>query len=71
VIEHAAELTPRQRESITTAADDLRAYLQVATMRRDIPVPELPDSELDGERAASWAETRGLGQLARRLRARP
>jgi DNA polymerase-1 len=71
VIEHAAELTPRQRESVTTAADDLRAYLQVATMRRDIPVPELPDSELDGERAASWAETRGLGQLARRLRARP
>ncbi|MDX6526851.1 MAG: hypothetical protein QOI43_2362 [Gaiellales bacterium] len=71
VIEHAAELTPRQRESVTAAADDLRAYLQVATMRRDIPVPELPDSELDGERAASWAETRGLGQLARRLRARP
>jgi DNA polymerase-1 len=71
VIEHAAELTPRQRESVTTAADDLRAYLQVATMRRDIPVPELPDSELDRERAASWAETRGLGQLARRLRARP
>jgi DNA polymerase-1 len=71
VIEHAAELTPRQRESVTNAADDLRAYRQVATMRRDIPVPELPDSELDGERAASWAETRGLGQLARRLRARP
>jgi DNA polymerase-1 len=71
VIEHVAELTPRQRESVTAAADDLRAYLQVATMRRDIPVPELPDSELDGERAASWAETRGLGQLARRLRARP
>jgi DNA polymerase-1 len=71
VIEHAAELTPRQRESVTTAANDLRAYLQVATMRRDIPVPELPDSELDRERAASWAETRGLGQLARRLRARP
>jgi DNA polymerase-1 len=71
VIEHAAELTPRQRESVTSAADDLRAYLQVATMRRDIPVPELPDSELDGERAASWAETRGLGQLARRLRAQP
>jgi DNA polymerase-1 len=71
VIEHAAELTPRQRESVTAAADELRAYLQVATMRRDIAVPELPDSELDGERAASWAETRGLGQLARRLRAQP
>jgi DNA polymerase-1 len=70
VIAHAAELTPRQRASVTTTADELRAYLQVATMRRDLPVPELPDSELDAERAASWAETRGLGALARRLRAR-
>ena len=39
-------------------------------MRRDLPVPELPDSELDAERAARWAETRGLGPLARRLRGR-
>jgi DNA polymerase-1 len=70
VIEHAAELTPRQRASVTGAADDLRGYLQVATMRRDLPVPELPDSELDAERAARFAESRGLGQLARRLRAR-
>jgi DNA polymerase-1 len=70
VIEHAAELTPRQRESVTTAADELRGYLQVATMRRDLQVPELPDSELDAERAATWAETRGLAQLARRLRGR-
>jgi DNA polymerase-1 len=70
VIEHAEELTPRQRESVTGAAEELRGYLQVATMRRDLPVPELPDSELDAERAARWAETRGLGQLARRLRGR-
>jgi DNA polymerase-1 len=70
VIAHAAELTPRQRESVTTAADALRDYLQVATMRRDLAVPELPDSELDGERAATFAETRGLAALARRLRAR-
>jgi DNA polymerase-1 len=70
VIAHAAELTPRQRESVTTAADELRGYLQVATMRRDLQVPELPDSELDAERAATWAETRGLTQLARRLRGR-
>ena len=70
VIEHAAELTPRQRESVTGAAEELRGYLQIATMRRDLPVPELPDSALDAERAARWAETRGLGQLARRLRGR-
>jgi DNA polymerase I len=70
VIAHAAELTPRQRESVTTAADELRGYLQVATMRRDLQVPELPDSELDPERAATWAETRGLTQLARRIRGR-
>ena len=70
VIEHAEELTPRQRESVTGAAEELRGYLQVATMRRDLPVPELSDSELDAGRAARWAETRGLGQLARRLRGR-
>ncbi len=33
-------------------------------MRRDLPVPELPDTELDPERAATWAETRGLSALA-------
>lgn len=70
VIAHAEELTPRQRASVEAAADELRGYLQVATMRRDLPVPELPDSELAPERAAAWAETRGLGALARRLRAR-
>jgi DNA polymerase I len=70
VIAHASELTPRQRESVSEAADALRGYLQVATMRRDLAVPDLPDSPLDAARAATWAETRGLGQLARRLRAR-
>ena len=39
VIEHASELTPRQRESVLGAADDLRRYREVATMRRDLPVP--------------------------------
>jgi DNA polymerase-1 len=70
VIAHAAELTPRQREAISSAADDLRGYLQVATMRRDLPVPELPDAGIDAERAARYAESRGLAQLARRLRER-
>jgi hypothetical protein len=70
VIEHASELTPRQQESVLGAADDLRRYREVATMRRDLPVPELPDADLDAERAAAWAETRGLGALSGRLRAR-
>jgi DNA polymerase-1 len=70
VIEHAAELTPRQRESIAGSADALRQYLQVATMRRDLPVPELPDAALDHERAAAWARGRGLEGLAGRLSAR-
>jgi DNA polymerase I len=70
VIEHASELTPRQRESVTGSADALRRYLQVATMRRDLPVPAVPDATLDAERAAAWAATRGLGNLAVRLGAR-
>ena len=67
VIEHADELTPRQRESVTTAADELRGYLQVATMRRDLAVPELPDSELDAARAADV----GRDARARAARAPP
>jgi DNA polymerase-1 len=70
VIEHASELTPRQRESVTGSADALRRYLQVATMRRDLPVPAVPDATLDAERAAAWVATRGLGNLAVRLGAR-
>jgi DNA polymerase-1 len=70
VIEHADELTPRQRDSITGSADDLRRYLQVATMRRNLPVPELPDAALDASTAAAFAASRGLGGLAGRLAAR-
>jgi DNA polymerase I len=70
VIEHASELTPRQSESVRGSADDLRRYREVATMRRDLDVPELRDAELDVERAAAWAETRGLNGLSGRLRAR-
>ena len=45
MIAHADELTPRQRaRSIGSADDAARRYLQVATMRRDLPVPALPDS---------------------------
>jgi DNA polymerase-1 len=70
VIEHASELTPRQREAVEGSADELRQYKQVATMRRDLPLPDVPDASLDAVRAASWAAARGLGTLAARLEAR-
>ncbi|MEO9174046.1 MAG: 5'-3' exonuclease [Gaiellales bacterium] len=70
VIEHAAELTPRQRDSVTGSADALRQYLRVATMRRDLTVPDLPDAELDPDGAAGWATSRGLSGLAGRLSSR-
>jgi DNA polymerase-1 len=70
VIEHADELTPRQRDSVSGAADELRRYREVATMRRNLPLPDVPDQTLDAERAAAWAQTRGLGNLAARLHSR-
>jgi DNA polymerase-1 len=70
VIEHASELTPRQREAVEGPADELRQYKQVATMRRDLPLPDVADASLDAIRAASWAAARGLGTLAARLEAR-
>ena len=39
-------------------------------MRRDVPLPDVPDASLDAMRAASWAARRGLGTLAARLEAR-
>jgi DNA polymerase-1 len=70
VIAHADELTPRQRTAVSGSADELRRYLEVATMRRDLPLPALPDAALDAARAAAWAGERGLNTLARRLAAR-
>jgi DNA polymerase I len=70
VIEHVSELTPRQRDAVEGSADELRQYKQVATMRRDLPLPDVPDASLDAPRAASWAAARGLGTLAARLEAR-
>jgi DNA polymerase-1 len=69
VIAHAGELTPRQREAVEGSADDLRRYLEVAAMRRDVPI-ELPaDAELDAERAARWCSEAGMARLAARLTA--
>jgi DNA polymerase-1 len=69
VIAAAAELTPRQRESIGEHADELRSYREVATMRRDVPLPALPDRPFDQERAVAWCLERGISGLAKRLSA--
>jgi DNA polymerase-1 len=70
VVEHARELSPRQSLTIREAADDLRRYRDVAGMRRDAPVPDVPTRDLDVEGAAAWAEERGMARLAERLRGR-
>ena len=49
-------------------AHELRDYRKIATMRTDAPVPDLPDSDPDWERAAGLAEEWGLRALAGRLR---
>ena len=67
VIAHAAELTPRQRLAIEGSADDLRRYLDVATMRRDVTMTIPGDASLDAESAAAWSREAGMLALARRL----
>jgi len=51
-------------------AEDLRRYRTIATLRRDAPVPELPDAQPDWGAAAALVETWGLNASARRLRER-
>jgi len=51
-------------------ADELRSYREIATLRRDAPVPELPDLVPDWAGAADLTERWGLGALAKRLRER-
>jgi DNA polymerase-1 len=67
VIAHAAELTPRQRLAVEAAADDLRRYLDVATMRRDVAMTIPDDASLDPAAAAAWCRDAGMVGLARRL----
>lgn len=50
-------------------AGALRAYLEVARLRADAPLPPLPDAEPDWAGAAALAERWGLRRLAERFRA--
>ena len=69
VIAHAAELTPRQRLAVEGSADDLRRYLDVATMRRDVAMTIPDDASLAAASAAEWCREAGMLGLARRLAA--
>jgi DNA polymerase-1 len=69
VIAHAGELTPRQRESLEGSADDLRRYLDVATMRRDLPIEIPDDGGLDSHSASQWCADAGMLALSKRLAA--
>jgi len=69
VIAHAAELTPRQRLAVESSADELRLYLDVATMRRDVAMTIPEDASLDAGSAAEWCRAAGMLGLARRLAA--
>jgi DNA polymerase-1 len=69
VIAHAAELTPRQRAAVEGAADELRGYREVATMRRDLPITVPDDAQLDAASAAAWCTEAGMLRLASRLTA--
>jgi 5'-3' exonuclease len=53
-----------------TQADDLRSYREIATLRRDAPIPDLPDSEPNWASAAELTGRWGLNALAKRLAAR-
>ena len=48
-------------------ADALRTYLHVATLDPSVPLPALPDRELDGGAGAAQARALGLERLAVRL----
>jgi hypothetical protein len=69
VIAHAAELTPRQRLAVEGSADELRDYLDVATMRRDVAMTIPDDASLAADSAAEWCREAGMLGLARRLTA--
>jgi DNA polymerase-1 len=53
-----------------TLADRLREYLEIATLRSEAPIPELPDAEPQWARAAELVSRWGLGALAGRLESR-
>jgi DNA polymerase-1 len=70
VLAHAASLAPARRAALEEHGDELRRFLQVATMRRDLDVDVPPDHVPDWRAGAAEARRRGLDGLAGRLEAR-
>jgi DNA polymerase I len=68
VIDHARELSPARRQAIAGAADDIHRFRDVARMRADVPLPPVPDAQLDAERAARWCAEQGMLALSDRIR---
>ncbi len=70
VLENAIrERRPALRSALIDAADDLRAFKDIATLR-DAGVEPPPDRETDWASAASAARERGMNRLAERLEER-
>ena len=67
VIANAASLTPARARAVADAADDLRLYRRIATMRRDLPVERPESREPDWAAGAEACEAAGMGRLAARL----
>ena len=67
VIEHADELSNRQRLAVRGAASDLLRYREVARMQPDAGIPDVDDRPFDAARASAWARDAGLARLAERL----
>lgn len=59
-------LTPRQTAAVLDAADELRAFLDIATLRH-VDVERPPDRPLDRAGAAAKAAELGMNRLAERL----
>jgi DNA polymerase-1 len=66
-LERAVRETRRSvRSALTTQADELRAFKEIATLR-DVDVPLPPDTPTDYAGAAAAARKRGMERLAKRL----
>ena len=58
---------PSVRRALLEQADELRAFRDIATLRR-VDVARPPDAPLDPERGAEAAAALGMNRLAERLR---
>ncbi len=70
VIAHASELTPARAAAVAAAADNLRHFRTIATMRADLPVERPADQTPDWAAGAAACEAAGMRGLAERLAAR-